>query len=226
MTFSGLALSFTFVNLLGVGLASGVSRNADWSNAYSISSGALIIAGYDGLAGFGKFCGVIVAFGVIANNIPGSYSAALGIQMLGRYPKVVPRWIWTCVIVLVYFVCAIVGHDHLFTIFQNFLALMGYWITTFVSIVLEEHFLFRRKKNFDWSAWEDQKRLPVGYAALTAFLVGWAGAIISMYQVYYVGPVGALVGGRGADLGIWVGCAFSLITFPLLRVLELKYVGR
>jgi purine-cytosine permease-like protein len=226
MTLSGLALSFTFVNLLGVGLASGISSNADWSSAYSISSGALITAGYNGLGSFGKFCGVIVAFGVIANNIPGSYSAALGIQMLGRYPKVVPRWIWTCVVVLVYFVCAIAGRNHLFTIFQNFLALMGYWITAFISIVLEEHLLFRRKKGFDWSAWEDQKSLPVGYAALTAFLIGWVGAIISMYQVYYVGPVAALIGDNGADLGIWVGCAFSLVTYPPLRMLELKYVGR
>jgi purine-cytosine permease-like protein len=226
MTFFGLGLSFTFVNLLGVGLASGISKDVNWRSAYSISSGALIVAGYDGLAGFGKLCGAIIALGVIANNIPGSYSAALGVQMLGRYPKVVPRWIWTCVIVIVYFVCAVAGHDHLFTIIQNFLALMGYWITTFISIVMEEHLVFRRNKSFDWSAWEDQKRLPVGYAALTAFLVGWVGAIISMSQAYYVGPVAVLVSDNGADLGIWVGCAFSFMTYLPLRMLELKYVGR
>lgn len=225
MTLTGLFLSFTIVNLLGVGLASGISKDAEWSAAYDISSGALILAGYDGLAGFGKFCGVIVALGVIANNIPGTYSAALGFQMLGRYPKAVPRYWWTIVVVAIYFVCAIIGRDHLFTIFQNFLALMGYWVTVFVSIVFEEH-LFKWKSGFDWSAWEDPKRLPVGYAALTAFLVGWAGCIISMYQVYYVGPIAALVGDAGADLGIWVGCGFALVTYPPLRLLELKLVGR
>ncbi|KAH6716245.1 permease for cytosine/purines, uracil, thiamine, allantoin-domain-containing protein [Leptodontidium sp. MPI-SDFR-AT-0119] len=225
LTLTGLFLSFTIVNLLGVGLASGISKDAEWSAAYDISSGALILAGYDGLAGFGKFCGVIVALGVIANNIPGTYSAALGFQMLGRYPKAVPRYWWTIVVVAIYFVCAIIGRDHLFTIFQNFLALMGYWVTVFVSIVFEEH-LFKWKSGFDWSAWEDPKRLPVGYAALTAFLVGWAGCIISMYQVYYVGPIAALVGDAGADLGIWVGCGFALVTYPPLRLLELKLVGR
>ena len=176
-------------------------------------------------AGFTKFCGIVIALGVIANNIPGTYSAALGFQMLGRYPKVIPRYWWTIVVVAIYFTCAIIGRDHLFTIFQNFLALMGYWITVFISIVLEEH-LFKWDTGFDWSAWEDQKRLPVGYAALTAFLVGWVGCIISMYQVWFTGPIALLVGASGADLGIWVGCGFALVTYPPLRFLELKIVGR
>jgi purine-cytosine permease-like protein len=214
------------MNLLGIGLASGIASNENWSAAFDISSGALILAGYDGLRGFGKFCGSIVALGLIANNVPSTYSAALGFQMLGRYPNMVPRYLWTCVVVGIYFICGMVGRNSLFLIFQNFLALMGYWVTVFVSIVLEEHVLFKWNIGFDWSAWADKKRLPMGFAALTAFLVGWAGCIISMYQVYYVGPIATLVGEYGADLGIWVGCGFALITYPPLRLLELKFVGR
>lgn len=71
LTFAGLTLSFSFVNMLGVGLASGVAVNQTWSDAYAVSSGALITAGYSPLHGFGKFCAVIVALGVIANNVPG-----------------------------------------------------------------------------------------------------------------------------------------------------------
>ena len=226
MTLTGLFLSFAFVYIIGVGLGTGVANNQDWSDAYAISSGALILAGYNGVGNFGKFCGVVVALGVIANNIPGTYSAALGFQMLGRYLKMMPRWFWTCIVVLIYFVCALAGRENLFTIFQNFLALMGYWVTTFISVVIEEHLIFRRKSGFDWTAWEDQKRLPVGFAALTAFLIGWAGAIISMYQVYYTGPLAAAVGPTPGDLGIWVGCGFTLITYPPLRFLELKFIGR
>jgi purine-cytosine permease-like protein len=226
MTFSGIFLAYCVVNMLGVGLATGIANTPSWAAAIDVSSGALILAGYDGLGGFGKFCGVILAMGVIANNIPGTYSAALGFQMLGRYPFRVPRWLWTCIVVLIYFVCAIAGRDHLFSIFENFLALMGYWITTFISIVLEEHLWFRRKSGFDWSAWNDPSRLPLGYAALTAFLIGWAGCIIGMYQIWYEGPIAKIAGGYGADLGIWIGCGFSLITYPPLRMLELKFVGR
>lgn len=226
LTFTGLFLSFTLVNILGIGLATGVASNPDWSDAYAISSGALILSGYSSVGGFGKFCGVVVALGVIANNIPGTYSAALGCQMLGRYPKMVPRWCWTCVIVLIYFICALAGREQLFIIFQNFLALIGYWLATFVAVVFEEHVIFRRKMGFDWTAWEDPSRLPIGFAALTAFLIGWAGCIISMYQVYYTGPVALAVGATPADIGIWVGSAFTLITFSGLRFLELKFIGR
>ncbi|KAI4286784.1 MAG: hypothetical protein L6R35_003962 [Caloplaca aegaea] len=235
MTFTGLSLAFILVNLIGIGLASGVATNPAWEAANDVSSGALILAGFDGLpprGGFGKFCGVIVALGVISNNIPGTYAAALGCQVLGRYGKMVPRYLWVCVVVLVYFVCAAAGRDHLYAIFQNFLALMGYWVMIFVAIVIEEHLLFRRRRRrsprllqgFDWTAWEDQKRLPLGIAALIAFFVGWAGAIVGMHQTWYVGPVAESVG--GADIGTWLGVAFAGVLFPPLRFLELKKFGR
>jgi purine-cytosine permease-like protein len=63
MTLAGLTFSFTIVNLLGVGLASGIDTQPNWGAAYDVSSGALILAGYDGLGGFGKFCGVVIALG-------------------------------------------------------------------------------------------------------------------------------------------------------------------
>jgi purine-cytosine permease-like protein len=231
LTLIGLFLAFVIVNILGIGLASNLmstNPNPAWEAANEISSGALILAGYDGLGGFGKFCGVVVALGVIANNIPGTYSAALGFQMLGRYPLRVPRWLWTCLVVLIYFICAIVGRNELFHIFENFLALMGYWVTTFICIVVEENVIFQKMngKSFDWSAWDDPSRLPRGYAALVAFLCGWAGCIIGMCQVWYIGPVAKLLGDFGADFGIWVGCGITLILFPGLRLLELKVVGR
>ncbi len=226
MTFTGLILSFSIVTLLGVGLASGTFNNPTWASANEVSSGALILAGYEGLGGFGKFCGVVVALGVIANNIPGTYSSALGIQVLGRYGIKIPRWACTTVIAAIYTACALGGRNNLFEIFQNFLALMGYWLTIFVCIVLEEHLLFRRSRSFEWDAWSDRRRLPVGLAALAAFLIGWAGAIVSMNQVWYVGPLAKMVGEHGADLGIWVGCAWTLITFPPLRWAELRSLKR
>ena len=226
MSFLGLWTSFVFVNIIGVGLGSGTFTDASWNEAYGISSGALILESYSSLGGFGKFCGVVVALGVISNNVPGTYAAALGCQVLGRYGKMIPRWCWVCFIVLIYFVCAIAGRDPLFEIFQNFLALMGYWIMIFVTIVVEEHLIFRRNVGFDWTKWEDQKYLPIGFAAMLAFLIGWAGAIIGMYQIWYVGPVASLVGGVGADIGIWLGIGFTLVTFPLLRWVELKKIGR
>lgn len=226
MTFTGIGLSLSFANMMGVGLASGTFSNSAWQDAYNVSSGALIMAGYAGLGGFGKFLGAIVSLGLIANNIPGTYSATLGFQIMGRYLARLPRWFLSCVGVLIYTACALGGRNHLFDIFENFLALMGYWVTIYLTISLEEQFIFRRTCGFDWEIWADRSKLPVGLAALMAFLVGWAGSIISMYQIWYVGPIAKMVGEYGADLGIWVGVSWAIIVFPLLRWLELKKFGR
>ena len=95
MTYFGLALSFSFVNMIGVGLATGIVNTPAWQEAYDVSSGALILAGYGDLnQGFAKFCAVVIAIGIISNVAPSNYAAALGCQVLGRYGKAVPRYIW------------------------------------------------------------------------------------------------------------------------------------
>lgn len=147
MTTVGLWLAFILVNIIGVGLAAGTLSNSKWDDAYKISPGALILQGFDGLGGFGKFCAVVIALGTfagqllcfdfhcgqslsprgqethaaagtISNNVPGTYAAALDAQVLGRVFKMVPRWLWVCVMVLIYTVCGIAGREHLLVIFQ------------------------------------------------------------------------------------------------------------
>lgn len=105
---------------------------------------------------------------------------------------------------------------------------MSYWVCPWLTIGVEEHFLFHivRGVPFDWTAWEDKKKLPVGVAALTAWLIGWAGAIIGMSQVWYQGPVAVIIGGYGGDIGAWLSIAFTGIAYPPLRYVELKLVGR
>ena len=226
LTLAGLFLSFSLVYLLGIGLASGVASSPAWADAFAVSTGALIVQAYDGLGGFGKLCGVVVALGIIANSIPGTYSAALAVQVLGRHAKVVPRWAWTCAVVIVQLVLALAGRDNLLVIFGNFLALMGYWVEVMILIVAMEHVLFRwgRGVGFDWARWEDKQYLPVGVAALVAFLLGWAGAVLGMCQVWYVGPLAERAG--FSDIGLWLASGFALVSYPPMRWLELRIIGR
>lgn len=228
LTLFGLWTSFSLVYMIGIGLATGVTHHTAWAEANAISAGALIVAGFEPLKGFGLFCSVIVALGIIANSIPGCYSAALGFQVLGRHFKVVPRWVWTCTVVVLQTVLALAGREHLFVLFQNFLALMGYWVEFMILIFVLEHVLFRRTRGFDWARWEDKSYLPVGWAALVAFLLGWVGAVLGMYQIWYTGPLAVLAGASagGCDVGVWVGCGFALVSFPPLRWLELRIIGR
>ncbi|KAF2196810.1 hypothetical protein GQ43DRAFT_444791 [Delitschia confertaspora ATCC 74209] len=225
-TMAGLSTSFTFAILLGIGLASGIATNAGWASASEVSLGALIVEGYKPLGGFGSFCGVIVALGLVANIIPPTYSCSVDFQILGRWATVIPRPVWNTFGVVVYLICALVGRGHLADIFTNFLALMGYWVSNWLAITLEEHFIFRRKTGFCWTAWNQPSKLPIGIAALVAFLIGWAGSILCMAQVWYIGPLAKLVGVHGADMGNYVGFAWVAIVYPPLRMWELKKFGR
>ena len=228
VTLVGLALSFTYAFIIGIGLGSGITLNQVWSDAYSVSQGALIVEGFRPLGAFGSFCGVIVALGLVGNIILPVYAAGVDFQTLGVNFEKIPRVIWNTLGVIIFTVCAIAGRAHLAEIFTNFLALMGYWVSIWIAILLEEHLIFRKWRGlgWNWDAWDDHRKLPVGLAALVAFLVGWAGSILSMAQVWYIGPFAAQVGEYGGDMGNYVGFSWAGIVFPGLRWLELRHYGR
>ena len=228
LTLLSLSLSFTMAIILGIGLGSGIASNAAYASAYAVGQGNLLVAGYAPLGAFGKFCSVVVALGLIANTIPPTYSSGVDFQILGRYANRVPRFIWNTLGVVIYTVCALAGRNSLASIFTNFLALMGYWVAIWVAIMLEECYIFRRRRGhgFDWTVWDQADKLPLGIAALVAFLVGWAGAILCMAQVWYIGPLAALVGDYGADMGNYVGFSWAALVYPGLRWWELRRFKR
>ena len=228
VTIAGLAASFTFAFVVGIGLGSGIATNPVWGEAYNVSQGALIVEGLRPLGAFGSFCGVIVALGLIGNLILPVYATGVDFQTLSTSFEKIPRVIWNTVGVIIFTVCAIAGRENLAEIFTNFLALMGYWVSIWIAILLEEHLIFRKWRGlgWNWDAWDDQRKLPVGLAAFAAFLVGWAGAILCMAQVWYIGPLAALVGDYGGDMGNYVAFTWTLIVFPGLRWLELRHFGR
>ena len=227
-TWAGNWTALIICNIIGIGIATAVPKIPAWNEAYAISSGALLLVTYEGLGGFGGFCVVILALGSVTNNAPCSYAAALTLQMLGRYAKAIPRWMWCIAITIVELVCSVAGRNHLYPIFQNFLPITSYWVCPWIAVVVEEHTIFHKLRGlpFNWAAWEDKKQLPVGAAAFFAWLCGWAGAIIGMSQVWYQGPVALKIGGHGGDIGAWMAIGFTAIIFPPLRYLELKKFGR
>ena len=199
----GLSLSFTFTIVLGIGLASGININSSFASAYEGGQGSLIVAGFvDPLGNFGRFLGVVVALGLVTNIIAPTYSCGIDFQILARYALRVPRTVWNTIAIIIYTVCALAGRDHLSEIFTNFLALMGYWVAIWTAIIIEEHVFFHvwTGRTYDWDAWNQPEKLPNGFAALSSFLIGWAGAILCMAQAYYVGPIAKLIGENGADV--------------------------
>lgn len=226
ITLVSLLCSFTFTYCIGIGLASGIAAIPAYEAAYETSQGALIVAGFTESTspsnfntGFGKFLAVVVALGLIGNLAPPTYSSGIDFQVLGKNFQKIPRVVWNSVGVIIYTACALAGREYLAEIITNFLALMGYWVVIWLAITIEEQFLFRSRfgfrlgigdkdsrrgwgQTYDWTVWNTPEQLPHGFAAFVAFLVGWAGAILCMAQVWYVGPIAKLVGEYGADVSL------------------------
>jgi len=224
----GLVASFAYSLIIGIGLGSGTANTQTWNDAFSTSEGALIVEAFRPLGTFGSVCGIIVALGLVSNIILPVYASGVSFQTLGKWFERVPRVVWNTVGVIAFPVCAIVGRSNLAEIFTNFLALMGYWVSIWIAILLEEHILFRRWMGLDWewSSWNNRHKLPVGMAACVAFLVGWVGSILCMAQVWYIGPLAAKLGKQGGDMGNYVGFLWAGLVFPGLRWLELRQYRR
>ena len=80
---------------------------------------------------FGRFCLVILALSIIANNCPNIYSVSLSLQLLARASQRVPRFIWTFIGTVAYCAIAIPGYSHFETVLENFMLLIAYWLSIY-----------------------------------------------------------------------------------------------
>lgn len=103
----------------------------------------------------------------------------------------------------------------------------GYWLAIYEGISLTEHFYFKQRK-YDISIWNNAQLLPPGMAAVLAFFFGVFGAVMGMAQVWFIGPIGKLIGtpGYGGDIGFELAFAFSALSYWVLRTFEKKHFGR
>lgn len=180
VTVLGSAQAMILTLLLGIGLGTMMASSPAYLTKYGSTPGGLLMAAYDSLGGFGKFCAVVNVLALVTNNTPGAYSMGMNFQMLGGFFWRVPRSVFTTLATVIYTACAMGGRNSLYEVFKGFLPLIGYWVMIWLIIVMEEDVFFRRLKGYDWSAWNSPQRLPVGIAACVSFIVGWVGAIIGM----------------------------------------------
>lgn len=248
LTFLGIAIPTTFVGMVAILIGNVAMNYPPWASAYEeLGMGGLLNAAFEPWGGGGKFLLILIFLSLISNNILNTYSAVFGMQLIGRPLARIPRWLWSFVLTAIYLVLAIVGRYKFATILGNFLPMVGYWISMYFIILLEENSIFRRpwfkhlftkefegvteenkymcgaSNNYNFRIWNNQKRLTRGLAATLAFLCGAAGAVVGMAQTYYVGPLATMVGG---DIAMWLCIGFSGITYPWLRYWELKKFGR
>ncbi len=184
-TYLGLIVPLLLVEWLGVAIASAATVVEPWGAAYADQElggliGAVLVPP---LHNFGKFLMVLLVLSVVANNIINVYSMGMSISVIARWLAAVPRWIWPIVITGIYIPLAIVGAHAFATSLENFMNVLGYWLSIYVSIVLEEHFIFRKGKWTNYrveESWNRRSMVPVGIAAIIAGLIGAMMAVLGM----------------------------------------------
>ena len=221
------------IELLGAAAYTGTYTNQNWARAYEMDNvGGLLGAILSSLGGFGKFLLVIFALSTVASNIPNIYSLSLSAQVVAPIFKRIPRILYTVIGTVLYILLAIVAANKFNDSLTSFTDLISYWFSIFIVIVFEEHLLFRRRsfKNYDFDIWNNRELLPISLAAILSGLVGVVGIVLGMSQTWFTGPIAKAIAGdsgeRGADVGFELGLIFTAITFPLFRLIELRFVKR
>lgn len=247
LTFLGLSIPTTLVAVVGTLCGTIAYSYQPWLTAYNSGGvGGLMNETFDKWGRFGQFVMIVWYFSLICNNIMNTYSAAFEFQLLDKRLIYVPRWCWAFLIALIYFALSIAGKEHFSTIIGNFLPMLAYWISMYITILVLENVLFRRtpklrkmhwrefendetsadKYLFNWNNWDSRANTTNGFAAMSSFIVGAVGAVVGMNQTYWQGPIARKIGAYGGDIGFWLCMAFTAVIYPPLRYLELKRFGK
>lgn len=225
-SFSGLVLPLIFVETLGCAVGTATVRVDSFAHAWEDAGvgGLLGEVLMPALGGFGSFCLVLLALGIIANNCPNVYSVSFGMQVLSRRSARVPRLIWTLLGVCIAVAVGIPAYDNFAPWLETFLVTTAYWLAIYEAIALTEHFVFRRGiKGYRPEDYGTPEKLPVGLAAFGAFGFGVVGCVLGMTQEWWTGPIGALSGG---DLGFELAFGLSAVSYAVLRVVERNWYKR
>jgi purine-cytosine permease-like protein len=219
----GISIPTCIGMILGCCIGSTLQVNEDWINADKEGLGYLIQKILFPQA-FAKFILVLLVLSAVGMNALNLYSCALSIQQFARPFAKVPRTLWVLVVFGVVTAIAVAGRDHLLDYLENFLSLLGYWVTSFFVIVFIEHYWFRKGDfaNYDLDGWNTPSKLPIGLAGLTAFLIGVVGWCLGMYETWFTGPLAKQIG-EGGDIANELTFAFTLLTYIPLRHLEYRF---
>ncbi|OAA52974.1 purine-cytosine permease [Cordyceps fumosorosea ARSEF 2679] len=233
-TWLGIYPTLLFTEILGAAIVTATALNGG-DNPYQRGYDDAGIGGllgavlFERLGGFGKFCVVVLALSIVANNCPNIYSVSLTLMVLGRWTRRVPRFLWSALATGAYVAIAIPGYGHFETALENFMNLIAYWLAAYEGIVLSDHFIFKRGfSGYRPEHYEDRHKQPPGIAAILAFCFGIMGIILGMSQSWWTGPIARHAGAPpfGGDVGFECAFAFASVSYIIMRTVELKYAGR
>ncbi|KAK5993075.1 Purine-cytosine permease fcyB [Cladobotryum mycophilum] len=224
-SYLGLLIPTVLLMTLGAAVAGAIPNNPEWQEAFDkyLVGGALAAMLSRGGA-FGKFIVVVLSLTVLGNTCGTFYSITLNFQTLVPWLFKVPRYVFSIVITAIIIGVAISAVDNFFNSLENLIALIGYWSSAFVSIVMTEHIAFRRQDygSYDHAIWSTAGRLPIGLAAISSGILCFGLVVPCMDQVWWQGPIAKTTG----DIGFEVAFVMSSLIYIPLRYVEKRFTGR
>ncbi|ODV63741.1 cytosine permease ASCRUDRAFT_5683 [Ascoidea rubescens DSM 1968] len=200
---AGLTFPLIFTMILGAACATGTLIDEDWAEMYNNNSiGGLLysVLVVKSLHGFGQFCCVLLALSTVSNNIPSMYSIAMCLQAVWSKFRIVPRIAWTIFGNFLTLAICIPAYYKFSDVMHNFMNCIGYYTAIYISMLLSEHFIYRRGfSGYNPDDYLDKSKLPIGIAGTSGFISGVVGAVLGMNQTWYMGVVSRQIGDYGGD---------------------------
>jgi NCS1 family nucleobase:cation symporter-1 len=202
-TFLGLALSATWLEVLGLAVTNALGNStADATHQINTIVGGGIV---------GSLAMVAIFFGTVAVNAMNDYTGSLSLLAAGvRIWRPLSAGI---VGVLSFGATLYLYYGNFQSTFENYLLLITYWIGPWAAIVLVDWRM--RGGRFDVRRVADFARLPSGRNALVALVVGFVVSIPFFNQTLFVGPAANALG--GADVTYVVGFVVAGAIYWLLE---------
>ncbi|KAI0056606.1 purine-cytosine permease [Artomyces pyxidatus] len=214
-------------HMLGVAFAAGAPAVPAWeaglgggSNVGGLLGAVLAMAG-----GFGRFLTVTIALTIPSAVAPTMYSFGTSFMAVTPLFARIPRYVYAIVSTAILIPVAIVGAVRFYNTLVDILSIIGYWSSSFAAIVMADHIVVRRGRwaTYNVEDWSTPRRLPLGLAAVGAF-VGSIGLIVPcMDQVWYTGPIAA--SGTG-DISMYTAFASAALLYVPLRLAEMQWERR
>lgn len=168
-----------------------------------------IVALYHVMGGFGGVAVIAIILGGTAADALNLYSNGLS---AGAFDIHLPRWLLTVVASLLGLGLSLTGSAQFEHNFENFLLMLGYWITPWMGVLLTDFYLFRAYRQADA---DGRSHSRVYLPGLLAFVIGIVAASPFMNGPLYEGPVAKAL--QGADLSFYVGFLVSALAYGVLR---------
>jgi purine-cytosine permease-like protein len=128
-----------FTELLGAAIitSTGINKGINASKGGYNEAGVGVLLGavfFLHIGGFGKFCVVILALSIVANDCPRIYWVSFTLMVMGRWIRHVSQFLWTMVASIAYIAIAISGYSSLEISHGNFMRFIGYRLVNYEGI--------------------------------------------------------------------------------------------